>query len=159
MACSDQIEKYLEGDEELLQDMYILTDLTVDVNCITGKVQDHLEDRSSETSTCTGSETSSHHCSLPPDTQVKGDDQDQTNKQELGDFEAEQKRKDQSAHLSELAHQKRIEAARLEAEAEEAEKQAEATRVGCNQSRQKLPAKLQAKNRSRAVSKQTKLFL
>ncbi len=77
---------------------------------------------------------------------MDGDDQDQTNKQELGDFEAEQKRKDESAHLSELAHQKRIEAARLEAEAEEAESRQTSPEWGvtsqdrnCLQSYQHIP--------------------
>ncbi|XP_028412345.1 uncharacterized protein LOC114535161 [Dendronephthya gigantea] len=142
VAYNDQLEKYLEGDEEILADMYILTDLTVDVNCITGMVQEHLEDRAGETSTHTGSETSSQHGSPPPEPQVEGDDQDKIDKQQLKDLEAEQKRKDEAAHLSELAHQKRTEAAQLEAEAEEAERQSEAIGGMCDQSRPKLPVNL-----------------
>jgi hypothetical protein len=61
VAYNDQLENYLEGDVEILADMYILTDLTVDVNCITGMVQEHRQDRTGETSTYIGSETSSQH--------------------------------------------------------------------------------------------------
>ena len=143
VAYNDRLEKYLEGDEEILADMYILTDLTVDVNCITGMVQEHLQGRArGETSTYIGSETSSQHSSPPPEPQVEGNDQDETDKQKLEDLEAEQKRKDEAAYLSELAQQKRTEAARLELEAEEAERQSEAIGGGCNQSGQKLPVNL-----------------
>ena len=72
VAYNDQLEKYLEGDEEILADMYILTDLTVDLNCITGMVQEHLQGRArGETSTYIGSETSSQHSSPPPEPQVE----------------------------------------------------------------------------------------
>jgi hypothetical protein len=114
VAYNDQLEKCLERDEKILADMYILTDLTVDVNCITGMVQEHLQGRArGETSTYIGSETSSQHSSPPPEPQVEGNDQDETDKQKLEDLEAEQKRKDEAAYLSELAQQKRTEAARI----------------------------------------------
>ncbi len=42
---NEQLQEYLEEDEDILADAYILTDLAVEVNCIFGLVEEHLRFR------------------------------------------------------------------------------------------------------------------
>ncbi len=71
-----------------------------------------------------GSETSSRRSSPPPSSLDENNSRDEAIKSNPEDPE-DKHGKNEAAQLSEMARQKRMEAARLEAEAEEAERQSE----------------------------------
>ena len=120
-AFHAELEEHSKNDEELLDDMIALSDIRLEVNNITGMVQDHLKERSGSRC-CSKSQISSQRSSSPPPTL-----EDTVEYQEEFDKEVKKREIDQqlqqAVQLSELARQKRAEAAQLQEKAENAERQ------------------------------------
>ena len=66
-AFHAELEEHSKNDEELLDDMIALSDIRLELNNITGMVQDHLKERSGS-SCCSKSRISSQRSSSPPPT-------------------------------------------------------------------------------------------
>ena len=137
-----QLEENSQDEEELLDDMMALTDIRLEVNNITGMVQEHLEKKASGSSHSSKSQTSSKPSSSPPFTPEEYvEDQEEFDK-EKKQQETNEQRLQQAARLSELALERRAEAAQLQEQADEAERQSEAIGGRSNKSSQKPPANL-----------------
>ncbi|XP_028411629.1 uncharacterized protein LOC114534388 [Dendronephthya gigantea] len=135
-----KLEKCLEEDEELLEDAMTLADIQVEVNNIVGIVDDHLQERENEPSTCGGSVAGSRRKDSPTPSQVEQDEcQAKLEALEKKRLEAEQQRKKEAAQLSEVASQKRAEASKLQREAEEAENRSNILDQEDNDSRPNSP--------------------
>ncbi|CAB3979076.1 Hypothetical predicted protein [Paramuricea clavata] len=103
-----QLEEHLQDDEELLDDMMTLADIKLEVNTITGMVQEHLDERASGSNSCSKSQSSSMRSRSPPVIQQENADcQDEFDKQDEENREADEQRSQQAAQLSELSRQKR----------------------------------------------------
>ena len=137
-----QLEEHSQDDDELLADIMALTDIRLEVNDITGTVQEHLEKKASGSSRSSKSQTSSQRSRSPPSTTEENvEDQEESDKEEKKQ-ETNKQRLQQAARLSELAREKRAEAAQLQEQADEVERQSEAIGGGRKESSQKLPANL-----------------
>ena len=137
-----QLEEHSQDEEELLDDMMALTDIRLEVNNITGMVQEHLEKKASGSSHSSKSKTSSKPSSSPPSTPEEYVEHQEEFDKEKKKQETNEQRLQQAARLSELALEKRAEAAQLQEQADEAERQSEAIGGMSNKSSQKLPANL-----------------
>ena len=137
-----QLEEHSQDEEELLDDMMALTDIRLEVNNITGMVQEHLEKKASGSSHLGKSQASSKPSSSPPSTPEEYvEDQEELDKDKKKQ-EINEQRLQQAARLSELVLEKRAEAAQLQEQADEAERQSEAIGGRSNKSSRKLPANL-----------------
>ena len=137
-----QLEEHSQDVDELLADVMVSTNIRLEVNDITGTVQEYLEKKMSGSSHWSKSQTSSQHSSSPPSaTEENVEDQEELDKEEKKQ-EAIEQRLQQAPRLSELAREKRAKAAQLQEQADEAERQSEAIGGGHKESSQKLPANL-----------------
>ena len=119
-----QLEELLGEDEQIIGDTMILADIRMEVNNITGLIQEHLEIRAGEPSTRDNSEAGSQRSSPILPKECDDPKEDGQLPDESGSIE--QQRREESARLSGEAHQKRFETDRLVREAEEIERQSEA---------------------------------
>ena len=105
--------------------MMTLADIKLEVNTITGMVQD---ERASGSNRCSKSQISSPRSSSPPVIQQENADcQDEFDKEDEENREADEQRSQQAAQLSELSRRKRAKAAQLQEQANEAERQSAVT--------------------------------
>ena len=108
--------------------MMTLADIKLEVNTVTGMVQEHRNERASGSNSCSKSQSSSLRSSSPPVIpQENADCQDEFDKQDEENREADEQRSQQAAQLSELSRQEREKAAQPQEQVNEAERQSAIT--------------------------------